>query len=96
MTAVEQFFLFGGDLMDFENLATGLGVAGVLAWVVRWLLTEGKQTLDKNTDALDKLANSIDKSTKVSEATNNKLDRIETKVEQLHDDIKDLKREIGG
>lgn len=82
--------------MDFDNIATGLGVAGVLAWVVRWLLTEGKQTLDKNTAALGKLADSIDKSTKASEAINYKLDRIETRVEQLHDDVKDLKHEIGG
>lgn len=82
--------------MDFDNIATGLGVAGVLAWVVRWLLTEGKQTLDKNTTALDKLANSIEKSTKTSEATNNKLDRIETKVEKIHDDMNDLKYKIGG
>lgn len=96
MTALCADFFIGGDFMDFDNIATGLGVAGVLAWVVRWLLTEGKQTLDKNTDALDKLANSIDKSTKASEATNNKLDRIEIKVEKLHDDIKDLKHEIGG
>lgn len=82
--------------MDFDDIATGLGVAGILAWVVRWLLTEGKQTLDKQSDAQKKLADSIDKLAKATESYNNKLDRIESKIEQLHDDFKDLKYEIGG
>ena len=82
--------------MDFDNLATGLGVAGILAWVVRWLLTEGKQTLDKVSDAQKRLADSIDNLAKATEIHNSKLDRIENKVDRLHDDIKDLKHEIGG
>ena len=82
--------------MDFDNIATGLGVAGILAWVVRWLLTEGKQTLDKVSDSQKKLAESIDKLSDATNIHNNKLDRIETKVDRLHDDIKDLKHEIGG
>ena len=82
--------------MDFENLATGVGVAGVLAWVVRWLLTEGKQTLDRQADAMEKLADSLDKLAGTTELHNNKLDRIEGKVDRLHDDILTLKREIGG
>ena len=82
--------------MEFDNIAAGLGVAGILAWVVRWLLTEGKQTLDKVSDAQEKLAKSIDKLSDTTTAHNTKLDRIETKVDRLHDDIKDLKHEIGG
>ena len=82
--------------MDFDNLATGLGVAGILAWVVRWLLTEGKQTLDKQANSMEKLANALDNLAKATEIHNSKLDRIENKVDLIRDDIKDLKHEFGG
>ena len=82
--------------MEFDNLATGLGVAGILAWVVRWLLTEGKQTLDKQANSMEKLATALDNLAKATEIHNTKLDRIENKVDLLRDDIKNLKHEIGG
>ena len=88
-----EMILMEETLIDY---LVKLGSAGVLGYVVYWLLTQGKHTLDKQADANNHLADSITQLSTAISVQNNKLEKIENKLDKLHDDIKDLKHEIGG
>lgn len=51
--------LSGGLKMEVESLLINGGALGIVAWVVHYMMTQGKAALDNNTEALQQIKATI-------------------------------------